>query len=731
MITILAEKESVAGKIAAALDKITLDNGKIITFDTLSSNEGMVGKQLKKDGYTKIRFNGQDCYVTFGYGHLCELKQAKDYDPVYKNWRKIPLPFIPDQYEIQLRQMPADKDRFNFNKTLERQFKTISVLFSKSDYIINATDDDREGEVIFAYIYELAGCKKPVKRVRFNSQTKNGIQDAFAHLVDGSVMKNKEDAGRTRNIADWLVGSNLTAAMTVRNPNAGILSIGRVQTPTLKMITDRETAIRNFKAEPYWTVSAEFTAASGIYKGEHFTGSASQQERFASQTEAQNIINKCSGHHGHILSVSHKAVTRYIPSLYSLPAIQMEANARFGMTLKQTLDTVQWLYEHHFTTYPRTKSQFLTEDMEPTVNKVLDSLAVLPEYASLINGRKRQYNRPRFFNDKKVESHFAIIPTGELPQKPLSGYNGKIYDLICRSVIRMLYSDALTDKTVVITEVNGEKFVSSGSVVKDPQWMLVSGTDKETVLPVLNPDDDVTGQYALNDKMTEPPKRYTEKTILSAMITAGKDLADDDLRKILADPTVEGIGTPATRDAIIETLINREYIERNGKSLAATDKGIALIQAFPVSEVTSAEMTAKWEQRLADIENGKDNKEAFLQDISISLKKWCGEIETHAGSTAIASSADTSGGTQLMCPVCGKPLHQFKWGWGCTGYKNGCTFSLGTVAGKKLTASQVKTLTEGKTTSVIKGFRKKDGGTFSTKLVLDDMGKVKFVFDKK
>ena len=489
MITILAEKPDVGNKIAAALDRITLASGKTVDFAALKANERAVKAQQANDGFLKIRYGGDDCCVTWGFGHLVQLKDAADYDPAYKNWRRLPSPFIPKAYELKLR-----TDGSRFDARTKKQFALIKKLFAKSDRIINATDFDREGEVIFSYIYELCGCTKPVQRVCFASQTKEGICDAFAHLKPRDEVKNIEQSGRMRGVADWVVGINLTVAMTLKNRMKGeVLSIGRVQTPTLKMLVDRELAIRNFKPEAYFTLDAVFTTA-----GKETYPATHAKKRFSDRAEAERILKQVDGKPGTVTAIEEKRTERDVPQLYNLSALQMDANSKYGMTLKETLAAAQALYDGGYTTYPRTDSRYLTEDMAPVVNRVLDSLLKDETYAPLIEGRKRSFARWRYFNDKKVESHFAIIPTVSRP-KSLSGHQAKIYDLICRSVICMLYGKAVLNHSTVTTEVAGEPFVSSGSVIVDPGYMAVTGAEKETALPNLAVGQVVSGKYALKE----------------------------------------------------------------------------------------------------------------------------------------------------------------------------------------------------------------------------------------
>lgn len=729
MITIIAEKPDVGKKIAAALDKITLSSGKTVSFDELDKYESAVKSQQSKDGYLKIAYAGDECYVTWGFGHLCQLKQAKDYNAAYANWRSMPLPLIPENYELILNQIPNDKT--GYNAKIKKQFSIVKGLINKSDYVINATDFDREGEVIFAYIYELAKCKKPIKRACFASQTKGEINNAFKSLKDGSEMKSVEAAGRMRSIADWVVGANLTVAMTLhQNEKGNILSVGRVQTPTLKMLVDRELAIKNFKAQKFWTVEAVFTTPEGdTYPGTHTT------KRFDSKADADAVVSQTNKQTGTITNISEKRVTKESPQLYSLSALQMDANSKYGMTLKETLDAAQALYDNGYTTYPRTDSRYLTEVMEPTVNEVLDKLQTMSEYKALIDKKPRVFNKKKYFDDKKVESHFAIIPTGVIPNKSKMNSNmEKVYDLIARSVICMLYGNAILAKTSVTTTVKGNTFSSSGSKVVNAGYMTVVGTEKDVILPDIKEGMEVFSSTETKERESEPPKRYTDKTLLAAMISAGKDLEDDELKKILADPSVAGIGTPATRDAIIETLIKRGYVVRSKKSLAATDKGVSLIDCLPVDAIKSPEMTARWEKRLHEIERGKDSASSFRHDIEASTQKWCEQIKASKAAIASSMSSSTASGSsanvlKCVCPVCGKPMRKLKWGYGCSGYTDGCKFSIGTICGKTLTEKQVERLLTAKDSGLIKGFKSKAGKSFEAHLWLDEDNSVKFRFD--
>jgi DNA topoisomerase-3 len=443
--------------------------------------------------------------------------------------------------------------------------------------------------------------------------------------------------------------------MTLKYNGNSVLSIGRVQTPTLNMLVERELAIRNFKSEKYYTIEGTFETA----KGETYTGDHSAK-KFKDKAEAESIVNKITGKQGIVEKVEKKTTTKKAPPLYNLSSLQMAANSQFGFTIAKTLDIAQELYEGGFTTYPRTDSQYLTEDMEPVVNKTLNMLETLPEYKDFIKGKARKFNKKKYFDDSKVSSHFAIIPTLNKPDG-LTSDQQKVYDLIARSVIMMIYERAKVERTSIVTNVDGEKFTTSGSTIVEKNWMEVGGLPKEKILPVLKEGETVNGTYKFLEKNTEPPKSYTDKTLLSAMVSAGKDLDDEELKKVM-DSGVKGIGTEATRAAIIETLIKRGYAIRDKKSIKATDKGISLIQALPLKEIKSAELTAMWENRLNNIALKKEDFDTFVNDIEDLTRKWCNEITT---ATKSEFNGNTSG-ESFTCPLCGKPVTKKSWGWGCS-----------------------------------------------------------------
>ena len=664
MIVIFAEKEDMGSKIAAALDCIRLPSGKVVDSDTLPAYQKEVKKYQVDNGYLPISFFGEEAVVTWGLGHLYALKDVAEYDKALTRWASRPVCFIPKAYELH----PISSDVERFAKKNDFQRKTVKSLFSKADKIINATDDDREGEVIFAYVYEAVKCKKPYERVRFTSTNKEDIVDAFKHLVPASEVKPVEMAGRARGIYDWLVGTNLTTQFTLKNPGNGVLSVGRVQTPVLKMIVDRENEIIHFKSSAFWSIKAKFTTddTGAEYNGEHKT------KRFDKKSDAETILSKITGKPGKITDIKKKTVKKEVPLLYSQTALQMDANETYGYTPKKTLDTCQWLYEQGYVTYPRTKSQVLNDGMESNVKAILGALSKMTDYTGFISGRPLNPGK-KFFNSAKVDSHYAIIPTTKTPPVSLTTEQKNIYDLIAKSLIRTIYPEAIMESTAVTTTVEGEEFVSNGSVVVNLGWLAVGGKTKETLLPKLTLNETVTGDYKLSEGKTEPPKRYTDKTILAAMVSAGKDLKDEELRKILADPSVEGIGTDATRAGILQTLADRKYIEHNGKSILPTQKGMEFIRIFPVAELESAEFTARMEKQLTLISKKEVKFEDFIEEVEKQTDKWChivADSKEEMSSSSKSSKEDAVYGDP--CPNCGKPmmLRTGKYGkfWGCTDY---------------------------------------------------------------
>lgn len=695
MITVYAEKPSVARKIVSAIAE---------------------GKSTSKEGYIEITYKGEPCYVTWGVGHLCELKQAVDYNPDYKQWRNLPMPFVPEKFETKVK------------PEVRAQAKIVHELFKKSSLIINATDYDREGELIFYYLMTTLKCKVPFKRLCLKSLEISAIKDAFEHLASPADVKDLTDAARARSIADFLVGSNATVAMTLGYSGKDVLSVGRVQTPTLNILVQREKEILAFDKRKYFDITGTFTTKDG--KKTKYTG-AWDGDRIFDSKEAAAVLDKLKTADAVIDSVEKTVSDKLPPYLYNLSSLQMDANSIYGFSLDKTLKIAQSLYEKGYTTYPRTDSMFLTKDMVGEIKKVLTKLKGMSEYASFVTSTDIK-NFGHWFDDSKVSSHTAIIPTTSTASG-LSPDEQKIYDLVCRSVICMIYDKAVIERVAVKTVADEYTFVSKGVTVKDKQWMAVSlSPTKETVLPPLEEKTAVDGEYKMEEKETQPPKRYTDKTLLSAMLNAGKALEDEELKKILTTGTAKGIGTEATRAGILNTLITRGYVERVKKNLVPTEKGIFLIDTIPIEDIKSAAYTAEWEKRLAMIADKKDTFDAFVADIIKQTTEWCNLLQEKA-KTAPKAPAVSGGSASLTCPMCGKPVRKVSWGWGCSGYKEGCKFGVSAViAGKKMTDAQVKALIEKGRTGEIKGFKSKAGKSFSAMLVLDkETGRANFEFAKK
>lgn len=694
MLTIYAEKPSVARTIIKAINE---------------------GKETHNDGYSIIEYKGEPCNVTWGIGHLCELKQAVDYNPDYKNWKNLPLPFIPEKYETK------------FKEETIKQAKIVGELFKKSSLIINATDFDREGELIFRYLMDTLHCKVPFKRLCLKSLEISAIKEAFNNLLSPADVANIAYAAKARSIADFLIGSNATVALTLGFSNSGVLSVGRVQTPTLNILVEREKEIRKFKSQKYYEIIGEFTDlkdGSVKYKG------TLEGDKIFDKSTANEICKTACNANASVLSVDKKQATKELPYLYNLSSLQMDANSIYGFSLDKTLKIAQELYEKGFTTYPRTDSIYLTNDMIKTVDRILASLKSTPQYSSLLSETKIK-NIPHWFNDKKVTSHTAIIPTNNTPSG-LSPDSEKIYDLICRSVIMMTYDDAKVEYTTVKTQADKYIFISKGTTVIDKQWLNVSLTPlKETILPKIVQGSSVNGKYTVTEKETTPPKRYTDKTLLSAMLNAGKYVEDDELKKILASDSVKGIGTEATRAGILNTLIARGYVQRVKKTLIPTDRGIFLIDTIPIEEIKSPAYTAMWEKRLTLIEKGEDSYSSFVNDIIAQTKDWCAKLNecAHISSEKAPSAFSTTTKENLICPLCGEKLHKLSSGWGCTGYKKGCKFFIGKIAGKVLSDTQINALLTKGRTNKINGFKSKAGKNFSAVLILDKAtGKISFDF---
>lgn len=734
MITIYAEKFDVASKIAATLGGFNY-NGTHISMDNLGEYKTRIDKDIKRNGFIKVNFNGNDYAITWGQGHMCGLYQASDYDPKYALWSNIPLPFIPNEYKIKIR------DGYDFKtkqktKTADKwataQLKLIKDLFNKSDYIINATDCDREGELIFSYVYEYINCKKPYKRMIINSQTEEGLLNAFNNLKGSDYVINTEYAGRARSIADWVVGANISAKMTLKYgrafSNLKMITAGRIQTVILDFIVTREKAIKDFKPEKFYYIEGLFSKEDESYIGKH------SEKQIMDKVKAVELFRRLNGKDGVVSKKETVPFKKDVPLLYNLTNLSKNINTLFGYTAAETLSICQSLYEKGYTTYPRTESCHLTEDMHDEVDNVLDMLSSYDnKYKKIIDSSDGRNYTKRHFNSAKVDSHFAIIPTHQTP-KGLSEKEKNVYDVIARSLIKIIFKEARGQKTNIETNVDGEIFKTSGNIITDPQWMIADinyGRKKDDIIPDVNVGDVVSGEYSLKEGETRPPARYTDASLLLAMQTASKEIEDEKLKKILEVSNKGGIGRPSTQASLIESVVSR-YCIRKGKTIIPTDDAIKIIEILPIPDLKSPEMTAKWEEDLDRIASGELNKDNFIKEIESSVVKWCKEIDDAEPLEGVGAAFNKNL-TDLICPSCGKPLLKYDNSYGCSGYKkddpSSCHFFLNNTIAKKVTKKDLNNLlVNGKTSRPYMMTNKNTGKNFLTYFKIEDD---KVSFDSK
>ena len=708
---VIAEKPSVALDIAGALP----------------------GAFEKHEGYLE----GDSTIVTYAVGHLVELIEPEGYDEKYKKWRMVDLPILPEEFRLQPRDPKSKK-----------QLNVIVKLLKRADVadVVNACDAGREGELIFAYIFESAGVDKPVQRLWISSMTKQAITEGFAKLRPGETMRPLESAARSRSEADWLIGMNATRAATIKGRAwvGGVVSLGRVQTPTLALIVKREREIQRFLPEPFWLVTATFDPR---YSGAWFDAKAAENETWVRSGEhAEEIVARVAGKAGEVKKVERKEQTQGAPLLYDLTSLQRDANSRFGFSARRTLSTAQSLYEDKKAlTYPRTNSRYLSGDMVSLLKPTAATLLPHGEYAAAARFVVGLESLPlgRVINDAKVDDHHAIIPTDvDHHLSVFSPDEKRIFDLVARRFLAVFHPPARFAKTEVVTEVEGETFRTRGKITLEPGWRGVygleadeEGTKKDddegegNELPTLTVGQQVTCAAAeLEAKLTRPPARYTEATLLSAMEGAGKFVEEEELREALKE---RGLGTPATRAETIETLIRREYIERVGKDLQATPKGIQVITMLDEHPLTSPELTGEWEKQLTDIEKGKGSPVEFMQGIA-ELARTTVEHLAALDKEKLRPERVELGPCPRCGAVSGEIIRENSKAYGCTSWKSreevGCGFVIWKrVASRTLTPEVARQLIEeGKTREVLAGFKNKAGKPFRARLILNGEGKVEF-----
>ena len=685
-------------------------------------------------------YEGDEYVVTFAVGHLVQLVDPEVYDEKLKKWRMADLPIVPEEFKLAPRDAKAKK-----------QLKVIHKLMKRDDVdrIINACDAGREGELIFAYIYETAGIDKPVQRLWVSSMTKQAIRDGFEKLRPGEELEPLEAAARSRSEADWLIGMNATRAATIRGRAwvGGVVSLGRVQTPTLAMMVQREREIQAFTPEPYRLVRARFDPR---YEGLWFEGD--ETRIFGDLSRAEQIVGKVTGKDGTIEKLEQKEQSERPPLLYDLTSLQRDANRRFGFSARRTLQAAQSLYEDKKAiTYPRTSSRYLSGDMVPLLKPTAETLEPIGDYAKAARYVLALDQLPlqRVVNDARVDDHHAIIPTDvEHEVERFSPDERRIFDLVARRFLAVFHPAARYQRTEVITNVEEERFRTRGKITLEPGWRGVYGLesdldkqsgkttdedsgDESAELPKLEQGQTVRCVDAeLEDKQTKPPPRYTEATLLSAMETAGKRIDDEELREAMKD---SGLGTPATRAETIEVLIRREYIERAGKDLQPTPKGLQVITMLEEHPLTSPQLTGEWEKRLADIEHGSGDRKQFIDGI-VDLTTQTVEQIAALDKEKLRPERVELG----PCPRCGAEtgeiIRENSRAYGCTSWKSreepGCGYVIWKrVAGRTITPEIARQLIEnGRTNDVISGFRSRAGKPFRARLVWNDEGKVEFDF---
>jgi DNA topoisomerase III len=711
---VIAEKPSVAGDLARALGKIPKK-----------------GEHYENDEYV----------ISYALGHVVELEMPEDIDKKkYGFWRLETLPIIPEKFG--LKPVEESKERFNALKKL--------LARKDIDQVINACDAGREGELIFAYLYQLTKCKLPVKRAWMQTMTTEGIKEAFKHLRDGEKMHGLQDAARCRSESDWLIGINGTRALTKRmfGSRAGnVASVGRVQTPTLAIVYAREQEIRNFKPRDFWRVTATFEVAQGRYEGVYqrpnFKRADNDEhdriDRIWQKALADAVLAACQGQPPARVTEEKKASTQASPRLYDLTTLQREANNRYGLPARRTLQIAQALYERHkMITYPRTDSRALPEDYIPTVRETLGNLRgtdLAPHAQKVLDSGWVAPNK-RIFNNAQISDHFAIIPTTH-EAKNLDDMEAKVFDMIARRFVAVFFPSAEFDITTrTSTVAPGHEFKTEGKVLTAPGWLAVYG--KNTVeegaadskaLPALSAADGSPAQaktvdVQLHAEQTKPPPRYTEATLLSAMEGAGKLVDDEELAEAMKE---RGLGTPATRADTIDGLINQKYMDRNQRELVPSAKAEQLLQflgAVKAEELTKPDLTGEWEYKLRQIEHGKFTREKFMAEIAATTK---GIVERVKGFEEDESVARV---TDILSPTDGKPLRET-----LRAYKSqdGELAVYKVIGGRKMEEAEIKELVEKRVVGPLDGFiSAKTRARFAATLKLvrdEEKGKWKAEYD--
>ena len=705
---IIAEKPSVANDIAKTLGGFT-----------------------KHDEY----FESDQYILSSAVGHLLEIAVPEEYDVKRGKWSFAHLPMIPPYFALN----PIAKT--------ESRLKVLNKLIKRKDVttLINACDAGREGELIFRLIAQNAKAKQPVKRLWLQSMTPAAIRDGFAHLRSDEEMLPLADAARCRSEADWLIGINGTRAMTAFNSKEGgfyLTTVGRVQTPTLSIVVEREEKIKRFVPRDYWEVRAEFVCAAGVYEGRWLDTNFKKDEndpekraeRLWSRAAADSIVAACRGKQG-IVTEESKPTTSMAPALFDLTSLQREANGRFGFSAKNTLGLAQALYEKHkVLTYPRTDSRHLPEDYIGTVKSTMEALNDTNNYQQFSKQvLKNGWVKPnkRIFDNTKISDHFAIIPTGVIP-KNLTEPEQKLYDLVTRRFLAVFFPPAEFLVTTRFTEVSGHQFKTEGKVMTNPGWLQIYGKESQTddkdganLVPVQKGEKVLADKVTPNGLVTKPPARYTEATLLSAMEGAGKLVDSDELRDAMAG---KGLGTPATRAAIIEGLLTEKYLLREGRELIPTAKAsqlMTLLRGLGVNELTAPELTGEWEFKLSQMEKGKISRDEFMREIQQMTQIIVKRAKEYDNETIPGDYATL----QTPCPNCSGVVKENYRRFACTK----CDFSMSKTPGsRQFEIEEVEELLKNRTIGPLQGFRSKMGRPFAAILRIvrdEEMKNFKLEFD--
>ncbi len=647
----------------------------------------LLGANDRHEGY----FEGNGYQVTWTFGHLCCLKEPHDYTDLWKRWSLASLPMIPQRFGIKLIE----------DSGIKKQFKVIETLITNADEVINCGDAGQEGELIQRWVYQKARCSKPVKRLWISSLTDESIREGFQQLQDASNFDNLYYAGLSRAIGDWILGMNATRLYTLKYRDWGsrnVLSIGRVQTPTLALIVSRQREIENFVPEDYWEIKTK-------YRDTIFN---STKGRFKTEGAASEIVENIKAFPLTVTSVSKKKGKEAPPRLFDLTSLQVECNKKFGYSADETLRLIQSLYEKKITTYPRVDTTYLSDDIYPKIPDIMQAMKPYAELTQTVLAGKLPKSK-KVFDNSKVTDHHAIIPTNVDPASVFLTREEKlVYDIIAKRFIAAFYPDCEFSTTTVMAKVNEYEFKASGKEILKDGWRVIYNKEKTQAPDDKEKDDDDNGimptfvegesgphEPSLLKKTTQPPKNYTEGTLLRAMETAGKFVDDDELRDAMKE---NGIGRPSTRAAIIETLHKRHYINKQRKSLVATEAGIQLIDTIKEELLKSAKLTGLWENKLRKIERGEFSAQQFIDELKVLVNDIVLNVLKDNSSTTIAvqdagnkKSSKTSSDSkekkprkprlksieEITCPKCGKGhIIKGNTAYGCSEFRTGCDMRL-------------------------------------------------------